>query len=67
MCKTTTDEGKNLFVKEKCVARDILVDVASQALQQEEEKVKEKEKEATWKLKIYGLSNSLSSLSLLQS
>jgi hypothetical protein len=53
-------------MKEKCVAQDILADVASQALQQEEEKVKEKEKEAAWQLKIYGLSNSLSSLSLLQ-
>ena len=48
MCRTIADEGQNLFVKEKCVALDILADVASRALQQEEEKVKEKEKEATW-------------------
>ena len=54
-------------MKKKCVAQDILADLASQALQQEEEKVKEKEKEAAWKLKIYGVSGSLSSLSLLQS
>ena len=60
MCRTIADEGKNLFVKEKCVALDILADVASQALQQEEEKVKEKEKEkeAAQKWKIYGVSDS---------
>ena len=57
--KTTVDEGQNLFVKEKCVALDILADVASPTLQQEEKNVKEKEKEATQQWKIYGVSGSL--------